>query len=227
MLSFLKRAAAIAAAFVIGTAVNAATFSADFTYQLSDHPDGNQRGNFDYGRRLDRESPPMFWTFDNGSDVKLEYDVSEATAIMSGSIFRSTGVGTTGAEYVLRYTLTNVTDLGDGFFVQETANSSGTLTLVGPTTQQDTQAVISLGTASNGTYYFEFDDDGHRLTDPDGLAGRGWVQSDPGANDFLFTGTLIPPPGNDPDPVPLPAAGWMLIAGLGGLVAMRRRKTAA
>lgn len=28
-------------------------------------------------------------------------------------------------------------------------------------------------------------------------------------------------------PVPLPAAGWMLIAGLGGLAAMRRRKTAS
>ncbi len=29
------------------------------------------------------------------------------------------------------------------------------------------------------------------------------------------------------DPVPLPAAGWMLIAGLGGMAAMRRRKKAA
>lgn len=28
----------------------------------------------------------------------------------------------------------------------------------------------------------------------------------------------------DPSPVPLPAAGWMLIAGVGGLAAMRRRK---
>lgn len=27
-----------------------------------------------------------------------------------------------------------------------------------------------------------------------------------------------------PTPIPLPAAGWMLLAGLGGLVAMRRRK---
>ncbi len=32
-------------------------------------------------------------------------------------------------------------------------------------------------------------------------------------------------PDPDPNVVPLPAAGWMLVAGLGGLAAMRRRKT--
>jgi hypothetical protein len=31
---------------------------------------------------------------------------------------------------------------------------------------------------------------------------------------------------NDVSAVPLPAAGWMLLAGLGGLVAMRRRARA-
>jgi hypothetical protein len=34
-------------------------------------------------------------------------------------------------------------------------------------------------------------------------------------------------PGDDMPPVPLPAAGWMLIAGIGGLAALRRRKKAA
>lgn len=33
-------------------------------------------------------------------------------------------------------------------------------------------------------------------------------------------------PGPSMSPVPLPAAGWMLVAGVGGLVAMRRRKKA-
>ncbi|MEM9709309.1 MAG: choice-of-anchor K domain-containing protein [Pseudomonadota bacterium] len=34
------------------------------------------------------------------------------------------------------------------------------------------------------------------------------------------------PPGDPITPVPLPAAGWMLIAGIGGLAALRRRKKA-
>lgn len=34
-------------------------------------------------------------------------------------------------------------------------------------------------------------------------------------------------PGDDMPPVPLPAAGWMLLAGVGGLAALRRRKKAA
>lgn len=33
-------------------------------------------------------------------------------------------------------------------------------------------------------------------------------------------------PGETPAPVPLPAAGWLMIAGLGGLAALRRRKRA-
>lgn len=51
--------------------------------------------------------------------------------------------------------------------------------------------------------------------------------SGPDLNGFFLTAA-------DPDdfgpglaPVPLPAAGWMLIAGLGGLAAMRRRKAAS
>jgi hypothetical protein len=35
-------------------------------------------------------------------------------------------------------------------------------------------------------------------------------------------GALVSIPGTPPV-VPLPAAGWMLLAGIGGLVAMRRR----
>ncbi|WP_299729993.1 VPLPA-CTERM sorting domain-containing protein [uncultured Tateyamaria sp.] len=187
--------------------------AATYTYNLADHPDGNQRGNFDYGIRLDGAQPSArFFTFGNGSAAQLTYNDTTFEATLSGSVFESTGVGTVGNAYTLSYTLSGLTDLGGGFFVQETANSSGTLTLG--------TEVISLGTSSNGSYYFKFANDGHRLGSSTGIAGRGWIASSPGSNDFLFTASL-----SDTSPVPLPAAGWLMIAALGGLGAMRRRKT--
>ncbi len=44
------------------------------------------------------------------------------------------------------------------------------------------------------------------------------------AFDNVTFGSATPGTGG-PSPIPLPAAGWMLIAGIGGLAAMRRRKT--
>ena len=43
--------------------------------------------------------------------------------------------------------------------------------------------------------------------------------NDPGLSNY---GTI-----STPNVIPLPAAGWLLIAGLGGLAAVKRRKRAA
>lgn len=70
------------------------------------------------------------------------------------------------------------------------------------------------------------------------LYSMGWSSLDPDQNGFgpdreltptfIFAfkgvgGTIIVPP---PSEIPLPAAGWLMLAGMGGLVALRRRKTA-
>lgn len=45
------------------------------------------------------------------------------------------------------------------------------------------------------------------------------------AKSVITTDGAAPPPPT-PGAVPLPAAGWMLMAGLGGIAALRRRKSA-
>jgi hypothetical protein len=51
--------------------------------------------------------------------------------------------------------------------------------------------------------------------------------------DFFYYSPLLGNPANWTDPVivgapvPLPAAGWLMLAGLGGLAALRRAKRAA
>ena len=52
-----------------------------------------------------------------------------------------------------------------------------------------------------------------------------------GGNDYAFDNIslkarTVTPPNPDPDPnvIPLPAAGWLLLAGLGGLAVLRRRR---
>ena len=51
-----------------------------------------------------------------------------------------------------------------------------------------------------------------------GLFDQVWFKSDPN-NAFEFASITA-------TPVPLPAAGWLLLAGIGGLVVMRRRRSA-
>lgn len=53
--------------------------------------------------------------------------------------------------------------------------------------------------------------------DPQGGGGATW---------FTAGQATVPGGPTNPSPVPLPAAGWMLIAGLGGLAAMGRRRKA-
>ena len=67
-----------------------------------------------------------------------------------------------------------------------------------------------------------------------GVVGLGTLSGDPGSfsyatssnsNSDLFTLTLSVPPAeiDDVSPIPLPAAAWMLLAGIGSLWAFRRR----
>ena len=205
--------AAAAIAFTTTTASQAATF----VFQLGDHPDGNAAASFDYGLRLDREVPdPRFFSFSNG-DATLTYNDVTGEAVIAGTVVESLEGLISGASFAISYSLTGLTDLGGGGFVDTAGNGSGFVFGAG-----EGGSDIELGTAirTAGVFegeYFRFGLDqlpGRPFT---GFEGTGWVQTDPGSNDFLFTAV--------PVSVPLPAAGLMLLTAVGGIGAVRRRKT--
>ena len=215
-----KLAIASATGLAISFAATASS-AATFVYDLLDNPDGAETVNgYDYGLRLDDSN--MFFSFENGASATLTYDDVALTAVISGTMVESLGFAgdnTTrvfGDTWTLSYTMDGLTDLSGGQFLDETGNGSGSISFNGTT--------ISLGSKSrpDGVFFY-LTDDSNRDPNPNDevLVGEGWVGGS-GTQDFLFLAELNN--GGDLPDIPLPAAGWMLIAGLGGLGALRRRR---
>lgn len=225
-------AGAVSAVALLGAAAAQAT---TFYYDLSDHPNGGKSATHDYGLRVDFVS--KFFSFDNGAEAFLFYDSDTGDATMYGTMVESTGLDaagnkTIGNTFDFAYFMTDVTDILDangtstGQFRVQNGDSFGFVYGAA-----DSGGDIELGTKSRGSNeYFNFWDQNPKSgTIPNVLFGEGWVGGSMNCcNDFLFTASLLdtPPPNNPPPPapVPLPAAGWMLLAGLGGMGVMRRRK---
>lgn len=215
----LRLGAAAAITTLTLCAASAAT-AAVHVFDLHDNPDGTKTSKgYDYGLRLDHYG--KFFSFDHGSTARLRYNSSTGEATITGTMRESKGYNAAGTarEYgdlwTISYTMTGLTDLGGGAFEDTVGNGSGSITLAGTS--------YTLGAKSDGSTYFTLDDDGHRLpAGSDFFSGRGWV--DPaanlgGANDFLFAANLAV--------MPVPAAGWLLIAGIGGLGMLRRMRKPA
>ena len=204
------------------------------TYKVGDHPDGAKSSSYDYGLRLDTVG--KFFTFSeaNGSSVTLETDGSTAT--ISGTVYESTGVGSTGAAaWTLNFVANPIEASGpgaDAFVARNGVGDNGTGYLTdGATTY------LLRGKARPGddiTFLFDTSDPKGKYNAPAGAYyGEGWVEvatcsgavtvfsSDycedyayVSASDFLFTATAVP----------LPASVLLLGAGVGALGFARRRK---
>ncbi|MEM6376039.1 MAG: VPLPA-CTERM sorting domain-containing protein [Pseudomonadota bacterium] len=247
MFSRLVGAAFAVAVALAGTSVSAATFS----YILADHPFGSLSpggtnatsgpgDQFAYGLRLDNALPDgntanntvgqRIFSFNlPGAGATLTYDDVALTATISGTMVLNDSNGAPvppNPVFNVTYTMTNLTSLPGtpGFFSMNGANGVGSIS-----NGIDT---FVLGSKAKSGIYFELDDDGHRIpNDTTTIVGRGWVNPFDdngnqvgGTNDFLFIARPDPNPGTV---VPLPAAGWMLIAGVAGLGYVGRRKRKA
>lgn len=211
--------AAIFTTLALGLSVGTAQ-AVTYEYQLADFPNGGASANYDYGLRLDREEPKArFFSFSNGDGATLTYDDEAGTAEISGTVRESMFGKFDGSLFNISYTMSGLTDLGGGSFLDFAGNGSGTIS--------NPWDSLSFGAAANtsGLYLVFAVDDANVPDYGQSLGGahvgHGWVQKGPGSNDFLFTATPTVAP------VPLPAAGWMLIAGIGGLSAMRRGRKKA
>ncbi|MFK8031935.1 MAG: VPLPA-CTERM sorting domain-containing protein [Gammaproteobacteria bacterium] len=194
---------------------SSAAFASSVTFDLGNHEAG---GLYDgstnpYGLRLD-DTDQTFTVGDNlpgtysGAEATITFDPADlaAGAVLVGTIIDNA----TGAVWDVTYSMTGLTAAANGGFIA--AAGSGTVT------EQLGPGVFTLVGMSDGTGVFIFDDDGHRIVgSSSGWVGRGWFEGT-GSNDFLVVGTP------SPQPVPLPAAFWLLGTGLVSLFGLKRRK---
>lgn len=239
---------AIAAAFV--TAVSASgAIAATYTYDVYDHSNGGQANApdyMDYGLRLDtlygKSDERSFWSFEDMDD--------QPNDIRNNSLARlkvDTGAGTASLSGQMRYNF-------DDSLWDVTVNYTGISVLSGAGATASFGATTMMGTLTNGMTTYElvgkkkpnggifdftlaFESGLKEGANDIGVSYRvgplnetstaaGWVSSidggqtmTTGTNDFLYTVELAP--------VPLPAAGWMLLAGVGGMLTFgsRRKKS--
>lgn len=203
-----------------GSIANAAVVA---EYALSDHPGGDAAPPA-YGLRLDNMLNPglAVLSMDHYGDSRLV--VSEDAGMLSlritGTLYGG-GVASNAFvnphSYSVDFTYSvNVAALMNGWDVNTFDSMNA-----GLLTNLDTNKEFDLyGKANMTGLVFQFLADGFRIAgDNSTFVGRGWLtgnsdgtDSHSGAQDWLFTGTLVPAP------------GALALLGLGGLTATRRRR---
>jgi len=210
-LNLFAKAAILSAGLMLLTAAVQAAPSVGTKWRLLDHPDAalaDPSIPIQYGLRLDQlGGAAEDRTFSTELDsVKLVLHWQEADkAVISGTLRRNGN--RVGDVWTVTYTLTGITDTGNGFTA---TNGSGTMT--GPGSDSP---ITLTGYQKNGTgSAFDFLADGHRMPDSSTVVGRGWIVP-ANTDDWLVTAVQVP----------VPATIGLLGVGLIGLGAVVRRAT--
>lgn len=224
------RTAAVAATAAI-ISMTAPANAASTTYNMFDHPDGAKSATYDYGLRLDRENPDMFFSAEDGSGnsiLQLEYTAptpngSDAMFTLSGQVRLNGYAGAwNNTLWDVVYSMSGVTDHGNGIFVAGANSTMGADSL--------TCASAACGTASytigrkaraSDTVFFALGipgDDPGNIVRGGVLTATGWADG-AGTNDWLLTGQVAV--------APLPAGVLFLLTGLAGLGFVARRRARA
>ncbi len=209
--------------------------AAQITYNLGNHPDGDQAAPF-YGLRLDElinvTSGHDVFSFDfehASSNMTLVYDDVANTITIAGQAF---GGLDTGSSYG-NPAFTGVWDIN--FVYNDNVSVSGGEHEVTDDSLNNTGVIIAPDSTVYGLwdytgahdFSFKFNNtDDHRLpgAGPDTFVGWGWLNHTVsnvhiGASDWLFTGTL--------DTAPVPEPSTVALLGLAALGLVSRRKKLA
>jgi MYXO-CTERM domain-containing protein len=230
-MSFRALVAAPAAAVVLlaATSAHASVITAEGSYYLLNHPDGNQRPPL-YGLRLDElynaTSGHDVFTFDfEDAASEMIIDITATTIRIHGVTWggRDTGSSYAADAYRGVYIVDFVYNLGvqqvpgdDDTWVDAVNNgNSGTIT----TPLGD--VIVMVDERGSHPYSFRLGDEdndlGHRGFT--GVSGWGWINHGPNPNVHVYDSDFLFTVGE-----PVPAPGAMGLAILGGLAVARRRR---
>jgi hypothetical protein len=234
----------LAGIILTGLFISSAPVSADtLWYDLSSHPDGNESPP-PYGLRLDglyTLDTSDVWGFDfdhASSNMLMTIDTDTDVVHIFGQSYGGLDVGSdydTDLQGLWDIDFTysaNVSITGSGAPLIDVVvdpeaplSNNGTLTALFSATDGGISITNGDVIALEQEMEFFFNNienhrlDGTGLSGPDVSVGWGWLNhsdsSHIDASDWLFTATVVP----------IPAAAWLFLSGLGTFLAFMRRKT--